>query len=222
MAEKRFAVRQWEELKKAGGLSASIEQITDILQRDDNTMLTRQEVLDRVAGYFNSCLKVCEDEETGEKISTWAKNPTKSGLAISLGISTQALSDYAKGMNSSGQPYRESPYANRRIQNSDFDIIRKALTIVQCFYEERLGENRNNSGSIFWLLNSNNSRWSNEQEIIVNRSEKQILTVEDLPDISSLPSLGEKPSLPDIDVRAEETESGSRLPFDEDDTDTYL
>ena len=222
--KQRFMVRQWEDIRKAGGLSASIEQITDILQRDDNDMLTREEVLNRVAGYFNGCLKVVEDEETGEKITTWKRNPTKSGLAIALGVDKQTLLYYVKGLDSNGKPYREDAYSHRRIQNADFDIIRKAYAIIENFYEENLAVNKNNAGVIYWLNNACNTKWSNEQEIVFNKSERRVLTVEDLPDISSFSSLKEKPSLPDISVRAEEeAEDGSQLTFDDtDDTDTFL
>ena len=188
MAEKRFMIRQWEEIKKAGGLSVSIETITDLLERKNDNMLTRKEVLDMVAGYFNSCLKVVEDEDTGEMVTTWAKNPTKSGLAIALGISKQTLLDYVQNSNSQNKPYREIPYAHRRIATEDFDILCKAYAIIENFYEEQLAMNKNNAGVIYWLNNASNTKWSNEQEfrfdMAENRNNRRI-TTEELPKFSN-------------------------------------
>ncbi len=219
---KRFMVRQWEDIKKAGGLSASIEQITEVLQRDDDIMLTREDVLDRVAGYFNSCLKVVEDEETGERVTTWKRNPTKSGLALALGVDKQTLLDYVKGMDSSGKPYRETAYAHRRIQNTDFDILRKAYAIIENFYEEQLGMNKNNAGVIYWLNNACNTRWSNEQEITFNKPDtRPIISASDLPRF--LPRFENDSSLSDTDTKEDKTDSDGikelpELPFADDDT----
>ena len=224
MAEKRFMVRQWEDIRKAGGLSASIEQITEVLQRDDDIMLTRKDVLNRVAGYFDSCLKVVEDEETGERVTTWKRNPTKSGLALALGVDKQTLLDYVKGTNSSGKPYREDAYKHRRIQNTDFDILRKAYAIIENFYEEQLGVNKNNAGVIYWLNNANNTRWSNEQEIVFNQPERRVLSIDELPRLSDL-HLEDDFSLSDTDTMEDKTASDGikelpELPFADD--VTYL
>ena len=218
MAEKRFMVRQWEDIRKAGGLSASIEQITDVLQRNDDVMLTRQDVLDRVAGYFNSCLKLVEDEESGEVITTWKRNPTKSGLALALGVDKQTLLYYVKGLDSNGKPYREDAYSHRRVQNADFDIIRKAYAIIEGFYEEQLGINKNNAGVIYWLNNACNTRWSNEQEITLsNSSNKEVVSAEDLPKLSDIFStIDSDSSLSDFDSseNGEDGEDGEGgLPF---------
>ena len=51
---KRFMMRQWEELRKAGGISFSIEQMNAILQESEVKMLDREELIARVVGYFNS------------------------------------------------------------------------------------------------------------------------------------------------------------------------
>ena len=45
---KRFMVRQWEELRKAGGISFSIEQMNAILQESEVKMLDREELKDTV------------------------------------------------------------------------------------------------------------------------------------------------------------------------------
>ena len=49
---KRFMVRQWEDLKKSGGLSYNVEQIEDILQGGEEKVLSRSELQDKVKSYF--------------------------------------------------------------------------------------------------------------------------------------------------------------------------
>ena len=39
------------------------------------------------------------------------------------------------------------------------------MSVIQSYYEGNLGKNRNNSGSIFWLLNVGEERWTNTQTI---------------------------------------------------------
>lgn len=163
--KKHFMVRQWEDLKKSGGVTFNLNQMKQILQGDDEVVLTRTELINKVVDYFNNCVKVVVDGDTQEKVTTWVRNPTKSGLALYLGIDTQTLIDYVRGINSDGKAYsRTKPDYKRIVATEDFDILRKAYRLIETFYEERLGENRNNSGTIFWLLNRENTRWSNEQE----------------------------------------------------------
>lgn len=59
--KKRFMVRQWEDLKKSGGVTFSLNQMEQILQGGDGTVLTREEVMRKVIDYFNSCVKVVLD-----------------------------------------------------------------------------------------------------------------------------------------------------------------
>lgn len=57
------------------------------------------------------------------------------------------------------------------------------MDFIEVYYEEKLGENRNNAGTIFWLTNKNNSKWSNEQEFKFGKQEQveeKQLTLEDL------------------------------------------
>ena len=174
----RFAVSQWTELRKAGGIAFSDLEIERILEGRETGVLTRQEVLERVRSYFSACTKQVQDEETGELLTTWTRNPTKSGLALCLGITSQTLVDYVRGRNSVGDPYSsENPDYKRVVATEDFDILRRAYAIIEDFYESRLGENRNNSGSIFWLLNSSNTRWSNLQEFQFGTAEPEEKTV---------------------------------------------
>lgn len=163
--KKRFMVRQWEDLKKSGGVTFSLNQMEQILQGGNGAVLTRDEVMSRVINYFNSCVKVVIDEDTQEKVTTWVRNPTKSGLALCLGIDKQTLLDYVKGVNSDGKAYsRTNPDYKRVVATEDFDILQRAYSLIETFYEEKLAENRNNAGTIYWLNNANNTKWSNEQE----------------------------------------------------------
>ena len=156
-------------------------------------------------------------------ITTWKRNPTKSGLALALGVDKQTLLYYVKGLDSNGKPYRNDAYSHRRVQNTDFDIIRKAYAIIENFYEEQLGVNKNNAGVIYWLNNACNTKWSNEQEITFNKPDiVPTISAEELPRF--LPSLDDSPSLSDKGLSTDTTESTEdlpRLPFDDVD-DTYL
>jgi hypothetical protein len=187
---KRFMVRQWEEIRKAGGISFSIEQMNAILQESEVKMLDREELIARVVGYFNSCVKVAIDEDTGEKVTTWCRNPTKSGLALVLGIDKQTLLDYVKGVNSAGNVYSyNNPDSKRIVATEDFDVLRKAYSLIESFYEERLGDNRNNAGTIYWLNNANNTKWSNEQEFkfgTIEQRNTRPLTAKDLLNLGAL------------------------------------
>ena len=182
---KRFMVRQWEDLKKSGGLSYSVEQIEDILQGGEEKVLSRGELQDKVKSYFSSCMRLAKDEDSGELITVWGKNPTKSGLALALGIDKQTLLDYVKGINSANKPFSSTnPDNKRRVAVEDFDILRKAYTLIEEFYESKLGDNRNNAGVMYWLNNAHNSKWSNEQEFKFGKTteerEEKTITLEEL------------------------------------------
>ena len=173
----RFMQRQWEDLKKSGGLSFSEAEIGRILEGGEE-VFSRQELLDRVKNYFASCVKQAIDEDTGQAVTVWARNPTKSGLALCLGISSQTLIDYVKGKNSEDKPYSiDRPDKKRNIAVEDFDILRKAYSLIEMFYEEKLGENRNNAGVIYWLNNTANTKWSNAQEFTFGTAEEEEKTV---------------------------------------------
>ena len=58
-----------------------------------------------------------------------------------------------------------------RISPSDFDLVRKAYQIITIFYESKLSENRNPAGIIYWLNNSLNEQWSNEQTFKIKAEE---------------------------------------------------
>ena len=186
-----FAIEQWQEMKKAGGVAPSTAEIERILQGSDEDMVyTREEVIARISNYFQGCITDTVDEETGEVVRVWCRNPTKSGLALSLGLSSQTLIDYVSGIRSDGYAYSSNENSRRIISNSDFDILRKAYSLIEMFYEEKLGENRNNAGTIFWLNNLQNNRWSNEQSFKFDyqpqTQDKRSLTASELPKLSDM------------------------------------
>lgn len=186
-----FAIEQWQEIKKAGGIAPSITDIENILiGSDENRMFTRGEVIERISNYFKGCITDTLDEETGEIIKVWCRNPTKSGLALSLGLSSQTLIDYVSGIRSDGLTFSENESKRRIISNNDFDILRRAYCLIEMFYEEKLGQNRNNAGTIFWLNNLQNNRWSNEQSFKFDYQpkiqERKVLTAADLPKLGEI------------------------------------
>lgn len=162
----QYMAMAWQEAKKAGGLAYSPQQIDSILEERDDIVLTREEVKQRISAYFQNCMTVGQDEETLELTYIWKRNPTKSGLALVLGVSPQTLVDYVKGVDRRDNKYKVENQREtvQKINTNDFDLIRKAYALIEDFYEQKLGDNRNNAGVIFWLNNRENSRWSNEQE----------------------------------------------------------
>lgn len=186
MSDNGFMRRQWAEIRKGGSAAFSTEQMLDILEGgNDRKMLGRQEVLNRVLSYFNGCIRTAIEEDTEEKVATWVRNPTKSGLALCLGIDKQTLLDYVKGINSEGRKFSsENPDYKRTISVDDFDILRRAYSLIENFYEEQLALNKNNAGVIYWLNNANNTKWSNEQEFkfgVTEEPERRILAMDELP-----------------------------------------
>ncbi|MCM1181239.1 MAG: DNA-packaging protein [Clostridium sp.] len=182
----QYMVRAWEEAKKSGGLSYSPEQIQAILEERDDEMLTREEVKNRISAYLQNCLTVSQDEETQEINYVWKRNPTKSGLALALGVSPQTVIDYVKGSDRRGNKYKTGGENKgvQKVATADFDLIRKAYILIEDFYEQKLGDNRNNAGVIFWLNNKENTRWSNEQEFkfgMAEPEEKEMISGDELP-----------------------------------------
>lgn len=204
----KYAVMAWEEAKKAGGLSYSPEQIQTILEESGDEVLTREEVKNKISAYLQSCITSSQDDETQELNYVWKRNPTKSGLALTLGVSPQTLIDYVKGSDRRGNIYKTEGEnkGRQKIATADFDLIRKAYILIEDFYEQKLGDNRNNAGVIFWLNNKENTRWSNEQEFkfgTIEQPERRILSVDELPRLSVEVSSGnekteELPELPNL------------------------
>ena len=216
----QYMVWALEEAKKAGGLSYSPEQIQAILEERDDIVLTREEVKNRISVYFQSCLTLSEDEDTQEFNYVWKRNPTKSGLALALGVSPQTVVDYVKGSDRRGNIYkREGENKGRqKIATADFDLIRKVYILIEDFYEQKLGNNRNNAETIFWLNNKENTCWSNEQEFkfgTVEQPERRVLSADELPNlflkdkdnIPSLPELleqKEREKLPQLGIKSDD------------------
>jgi hypothetical protein len=179
-----FAINQWQDLKKNGGIAYSPEQLEQIFKRgSDDVTYTREEVQSRIINYFQSCISLVTDEETGETNYLWKSNPTKVGLSLALDISKDTLTDYVKGVDRHGNLYKQNGFKKKqKIATEDFDLIERAFAIVEQFYEGQLALNKNNSGSIFWLLNSQNNRWSNQQDISVSTPDTtERLTASQLP-----------------------------------------
>lgn len=177
----KYAIRKWDDIRKSGGLAPSIESIEKYLGGDDSMAkpMTRQQVINRIVGYFQSITEVYAEEETGRVLTRWLQNPTKAGLARALGVRVETLSRYASDKRNA-EPYsRENSHAV--ISPEDFDLIHKSYCIISEFYEGQLGKNQNNSGSIFWLLNKNSEQWTNQQKISIENSENK-LTADMTPD----------------------------------------
>lgn len=155
--------RSWEEINKGGGEAPSPIEISKYLQNSGSKrQLSREEVQARINNYFSSCIEKYEDEDTNETFFRWRRNPTKAGLAISLGISAETLSHYIAN-KVAGREYTDANQST--VSRDDFDLIQAAVSVIQSYYEGNLGKNRNNSGSIFWLLNVGEERWTNTQTI---------------------------------------------------------
>ncbi len=155
-----FMRKTWEELKQAGCPAMPLTDIETFIKGGDE-MLTRQEVEDCIFRYFSRKLQTVIDEDTGEQITIWRSAPMKGELAAALGIDETTLSRYVSGKYN-GRTYVDGG-TRGRISPKDFDLVRKAYQIITIYYESKLSENRNPAGVIYWLNNSLNEQWSNEQ-----------------------------------------------------------
>ena len=174
---KRYMVKAWDELKKGGGLCIPANEAVKLMSEPERIQLNGEAVKMRVAEYFASCQREIINEETGEKECVWAKAPTKSGLALALGITRQSLYDILN------RPKSENGGYATKILPEAIPFLKRAMDFIEVYYEEKLGENRNNAGTIFWLTNKSNSKWSNEQEFKFGKQEQveeKQFTLEDL------------------------------------------
>ena len=170
-------VRKWDEISKAGGEAPSPNEVLEYLKGKDSIQLTREEVQERAFGYLISCMEEYTDEDTNETGYRWRKNPTKAGLARAIGVTPETLSRYASNHRIDGDAYAIGS-KHSVVSTNDFDIIQAAYCVIEEFYESQLGKNRNNSGSIFWLLNAKTERWTNKQEVeMINNDSIQIPTL---------------------------------------------
>lgn len=160
------ALRSWDELRRSGGAAPSPAQVSEYLEKPKREQLTREELKQRIQAYFDDLIELVEDPDTGKRSYAWRSCPTKAAFAMRVGISSFTLSRYLRDCNCKGEPYSRKEWGNRAIVSpNDFDLIEGAITIIESFYEGVLGENRNNSGAIFWLKNRTNVRWHDEQDI---------------------------------------------------------
>lgn len=192
----------------------TIEEITKILNdRSDDVTLTREQLISRITEYFLSCTEIVEDPDTGESKTNWIKPPTKSGLATAIGISKDRLIDYKRGWYDGGAGRGICTYTkdnkNMKVSIHDFDVIRKAIQIVEAFYEEQLTNGKNPAGSIFWLQNLTEKHWTNDHSVKIEAAPEQRkqMTLADLPHYALEKGREQPEGLPDFG-------------FDDDDEDT--
>jgi hypothetical protein len=175
----RLMTKAWDELKKGGGLCIPADVAVQLMSEPETKKVDLAEAQKRVDVYFRSCQREIINEETGESEYVWAKAPTKSGLALVLGVTRMALYEILN------KPRVENPQNqySAKILPEAIPFLKRVMDFIEVYYEEKLGENRNNAGTIFWLTNKNNSKWSNEQEFKFGKQEQveeKQLTLEDL------------------------------------------
>ena len=173
-----------------GGSAPSDALLTELFDTEKKIYkLTRKELADKIIQYFRGCFDEVVNE-TGQTERVWKTPPTKSGLCLALGISQKTLSNYLKDERTDRKPFNDSAdeHINRIVSTSDFDLIHIACSLIENYYEQKLSENRNVAGVIFWLNNLRNPTWSNTQSFnfdvrsINDREDGAAL--EDLPDLS--------------------------------------
>lgn len=162
------AIRAWSEVKE--DITIDEQTLNDCLLRNEpGRTLTHEEVQRRILAYFHKRLVREVDSETGEISYRWIMPPTKSGLGLSLGVSTKTLERYNKGLRDGEQ------YSGRGciVMPEDFPLIQQAYQLIESFHEERLINN--SIGSIFWLKASENGGWrdasATEIQLAVNQPE---------------------------------------------------
>lgn len=196
-----FMKRTWEELQKGGSLAPTFSEIEDLLREDQTKVLRREEVQDIILQYFKSKLQQVVDDDTGEIVTIWRSAPTKTELAAVLGVDPVTLSRYVAGKYN-GRLYVDGGKAGR-VSPEDFDLVRKAYQIISNYYESKLHENRNVAGVIYWLNNSLNPHWSNEQTVTVKTEDNnQSIPQQSREEIAARHASyigAEEPEKPDLD-----------------------
>lgn len=161
-----FAVRDWNALRRGGGMAPKPNEIKEYLQGSSGIKLTREELTERIQAYFNECIERFVDSDTGQEGYAWKTCPTKAGLAMRIGVSSFTLSRYLRSRSGGGSGYDVNMPGHRGIVDpNDFDLVELATTLIESFYEQNLGKNMNNAGSIFWLKNRTNVQWHDEQDL---------------------------------------------------------
>lgn len=216
MAERGWTGTLKRQVKEKIVLAPSIEEITKFLNSGGDEVLTREQIQSRIVAYFLSCTEVIEDPNTGETITRWTKPPAKSELATALGILTNKLADYCNGYYDRGDGsgyhmYGEKAHPSRIIKTEDFDLLRKAVQIIEGFYEGRLANNGNPAGSIYWLNNLKEKTWTNDHEktIEVRQEPRRTLTLEELPKMAIAGT--EQATIPEFDFDDDDEDEGLPL-----------
>lgn len=165
-------IARWLELQKGGGTAPTTEEIKTLLSTRRDQTIEREELKRLIEEYFRECTSQEVDELTGETITVWRTAPTKSKLALKLGVSKSTLMNAVCGGYGVGH---NKPYMGghgQRIDESDFDLVRLAYSVIESYYESLLSQNRNNAGTIFWMLNSGRSEWLNESKVNVSAQQE--------------------------------------------------
>lgn len=149
-----------------GGIAPTDKILSELFDTEKKPhKLTRKELSEKIIGYFKSCFDEVLNEETGVIERIWKIPPTKSGFCLWLGLSQKTLSNYLKDTRTDGLPFNgsEDEHSTRYVSTNDFDLLHTAVSIIENYYEQKLSENRNVAGVIFWLNNIQNPAWSNAQ-----------------------------------------------------------
>ena len=174
-----------------GGVAPSDAVLSELFDTEKQThKLTRKEVVEKIIQYFRSCFDEVINSETGQTERVWKIPPTKSGFCLAIGISQKTLSNYLKDERTDRKPFNDSAdeHTNRIISTQDFDLLHKAVSVIENYYESKLAENRNVAGVIFWLNNINNPAWSNSQSFTFDvkpyGKQEDGNTLQELPDLT--------------------------------------
>ena len=169
-----YAITRWAEIAKGGGIAPRPADLERIIAPKRDRPYMREELREAIINYFQSCISLERDDATGEEVPVWKRAPTKTAFALALGISKQTLSDYINHGygRSHGIPYQGGK--KQLIDAEDFDLLKSGYQIIESFYESQLSLNKNNSGSIFWLLNSSRSEWLNDQKIDISAQQREV------------------------------------------------
>ena len=203
MGERHFT-KMWADTKRAGTPAPTMEFIEAILTGEDDTMISHEELLKRVTGYFRGITAEVPDEN-GDIHTIWTQAPSKGQFALAIGIPWNTLMDYIRGYYTNGKHPHGREYGTARVDRQrliakeDFPILRKAYALIESFYEQKLAAGGNCTGSIFWLLNAK-SGWTNDHVVEVRAvEEKPVMKLEDLPPLPEIEEQRTLAELPDFD-----------------------
>lgn len=160
MIERNVTNEDYERIISRYGVAPAQTSIRELLTEDKEMPLTREEVIERVDAFFDSCTETIINEN-GATERVWRKKPTKGDLCLFLGIDLKTLQRYSAGRYERGEYKEDRPRA--RISVKDQEIVRVALAKIEAFYESQLLSYP--AGSIFWLKNSRNDKWLDDASL---------------------------------------------------------